>query len=138
METITVETTIKAPIEKVWNYLNEPEHITKWAFGSNDWECTKAENDLREGGKFKTRMQAKDKSMGFDFEGTYTKVIPNKLIEYTMVGKDARKVSTQFEQVDGSVKVTQTFDREYENDVEKQRGGWQTILNNFKEHVENN
>lgn len=132
--TITVQTTINAPMEKVWEYWNKPEHITGWAFASDDWEAPAAENDLSVGGKFKTRMQAKDKSSGFDFEGTYTAVKENELIEYDM--SDGRHVKVEFEEISDGVKVTETFDPESENTEEIQRFGWQAILGNFKKYVE--
>src|SRR5438105_13352102 len=106
-KTITIETTINAPLSKVWDCWNQPEHITKWAFASDDWEAPVAENDLRTGGKFKTRMQSKtDKTQGFDFGGTYTRVIEYEVLEYTM--EDGRKVSTQFETTgDDQTKITE-------------------------------
>jgi uncharacterized protein YndB with AHSA1/START domain len=133
---ITVAVSINAPIEKVWEYYTSPEHITKWAFAADDWEAPRAENDLKVGGRFVTTMAAKDKSAQFDFAGTYTAVKPNELIEYTMDGDDKRKVSVTFKQEGDSVQVTNTFDIEHENSREKQQGGWQGILNNFKKHVE--
>ncbi len=137
MNMIRTETTIKVPIEKVWRYWSEPAHITKWTFASDDWECPHAENDLREGGKFLTRMSAKDGSASFDVVGTYTAVIPHEKIEYIMA--DGRAVSVVFEQADtGSVKVIQGFEPEQENNEEMQRSGWQAILNNFKIYAENN
>lgn len=137
-ETITVETVVNAPIEKVWECWTEPKHITNWAFASDDWEAPTAENDLKTGGKFMTRMQAKDKSAGFDFGGTYTNVKPMELIEYVMNGDDKRHVTTTFAKVPEGTKVTQTFEIENVNSKEKQRGGWQSILDNFKKHTEGN
>ena len=136
MNKITVQTIVNSPIEKVWEYWNEPEHITQWAFASDDWEAPVAENDVRTGGKFKTRMQSKtDKTQGFDFGGTYTKVEEYKVIEYTMY--DGRKVSIQFESSgDGQTKITESFDPENENSEELQRSGWQAILDNFKKYAE--
>ena len=133
---ITVESTINAPISKVWDFWNKPEHITKWAFASDDWEAPSAENDIRTGGKFKTVMAAKDKSGSFDFAGVYTHVKDKELIAYSM--DDGRKVLITFEEVLGGVKITQTFERETENTEEKQREGWQAILDNFKKYVESN
>jgi Uncharacterized conserved protein len=135
-ESITVETTIHAPIEKVWECLNKPEHITKWAFASDDWEAPAAENDLRVGGRFKTVMAAKDGSDGFDFTGTYTAVKEHELIEYDMDGEDKRHVKTTLTETPDGVHVTQTFDPENENPLEIQREGWQAILDNFKKHAE--
>jgi uncharacterized protein YndB with AHSA1/START domain len=136
MKTITVETTINAPIEKVWEYWNEPEHITGWAFASDDWEAPAAENDLRVGSKFKTTMAAKDKSASFDFTGVYTAVKEYQLIEYDL--DDGRHVKVEFTEVPGGVKVVETFDPENENPDEMQRSGWQAILDNFKKYVESN
>ncbi|MEN9605050.1 MAG: hypothetical protein RJB39_735 [Candidatus Parcubacteria bacterium] len=130
---ITVETTIQAPIEKVWKYWNEPEHITKWAFASADWHAPHAENDLRVGGNFSTRMEAKDGSMGFDMAGTYTEVEEFKKISYTF---GDRKATIQFIPEGDVVKVVEIFDAEDENPIEMQRDGWQAILENFKKHVE--
>lgn len=139
MQKIKIETIIKGDIEKVWKFWNEPEHITKWAFASADWECPHAENDLREGGKFLTRMSAKDGSSSFDFTGVYTKVVWNEKIEYVMDGDDARIVTISFEEVgEDSIKITEEFDPENENSEEMQRAGWQAILENFKKHVEGN
>lgn len=134
MKTITVSTTVHAPKEKVWEYWTEPKHIMQWNSASADWECPAATNDLRTGGKFTARMQAKDQSMGFDFEGTYTNVKNHELIEYVM--EDGRKVSVHFSSVPDGTKVTETFDQEQTNSEELQRKGWQAILNNFKKHVE--
>lgn len=131
---ITVETTINAPIEKVWKCWTEPVHIMQWNNASADWHTPYAENDARTGGKFKSTMAARDGSMSFDFEGVYSHVQPQKLIEYAMA--DGRKVKIEFQSADGGVKVIETFDPESENSIELQRGGWQAILDNFKKHVE--
>lgn len=137
MQKIKVETIVKGDIGKVWRFWNEPEHITKWAFASDDWESPHAENDLKEGGRFLTRMSAKDGSAGFDFTGTYTSVIPNEKIAYTMDGEDARTAVISFEQAgDNSIKITEEFDPENQNPLEMQRAGWQAILENFKKYVE--
>jgi uncharacterized protein YndB with AHSA1/START domain len=133
---ITVETTINAPIAKVWEYWNEPDYITHWAFASDDWEAPSAENDLRVGGKFTTTMAAKDKSESFDFSGTYTDVKEHELIEYDM--DDGRHVKIEFSEVPEGVRVTETFDPENENTEELQRSGWQAILENFRKYVESN
>lgn len=132
--TITVQTVVNAPIEKVWECWSSPDHIMKWAFASDDWEAPAATNDLRESGKFSTTMAAKDGSNKFDFTGVYTTVVPNERIEYTM--EDGRKVQVQFQEKDGGVEVTETFDMEQENSEELQRSGWQAILENFKKHAE--
>ncbi len=135
MKKIKVETIVKNDIGKVWKFWNDPAHITQWAFASDDWECPHASNDLREGGKFLTRMRAKDGSASFDFTGTYTHVIPNKKIEYQT--DDGRAVSVTFEQAGGDgVKIIEEFEMENINSEEMQRGGWQAILNNFKKYVE--
>jgi len=133
---VTVETTVKAPVEKVWKYWNEPEHIKKWAYASDDWHAPKAENDLKKDGKFKTTMAAKDGSMSFDFEGVYSNVQLHKVIEYAM--SDGRKVKITFSPQGNETVVTETFDAESENPVEMQRGGWQAILDNFRKHTESN
>lgn len=133
---ITVKTTIDASIEKVWSFWTLPEHITKWSFASPDWHTPYAENDLREGGKFKSTMAAKDDSMSFDFEGEYTLIKQNKVIEYIMA--DGRKVEITFNETSDGVEVIERFDPETQNPEEMQRGGWQAILDNFKRYVENN
>lgn len=136
MKPITVETIVKAPMEKVWECWNKPEHITKWAFASDDWEAPEAENDLKVGGKFRTKMAAKDKSASFDFGGTYTAVKEHELIEYDM--GDTRHVKNEFTQTPDGVKIVTTFDPERENTEEKQRSGWQAIADNFKKYAESN
>lgn len=133
---ITVEAIVKAPVEKVWKYWNEPEHIKQWAFASDDWHVPFAENDARTSGKFKTTMAAKDGSMSFDFEGVYAHVETNKVIEYAIA--DGRKVKITFATQGSETKVTETFEPEGLNPVEMQRGGWQAILDNFKKHAETN
>ena len=131
---ITVEATINAPVKMVWEFWTEPEHITQWCQASDDWHAPYAENDLRPDGKFKTRMEAKDGSMGFEFEGIYTDVQTYRLIEYVL--GDGRKVSITFTSDDNVTHVSETFDPETVNPVEMQRGGWQAILNNFKNYSE--
>ena len=133
---ITIETTINAPVEKVWEYWSKPEHITRWCNASDDWHTPRAENDLRVGGNFLSRMEAKDGSMGFDFGGAYDAVDTNKYIEYTM--GDGRKVKVHFNQMDNTTKVVESFEAESTNPVEMQRGGWQAILDNFKKYTEVN
>jgi len=135
-EKITVEATVNAPIEKVWDYFNNPEHITKWGFASDEWHCPKAESDFKVGGKFSSRMEAKDGSMGFDFWGTYDTIEPHKYIAYTM--GDGRKVNISFAPKDGGVHVSETFEAEQTNPVEMQKGGWQAIMDNFKKVTESN
>lgn len=131
---ITVETTVNAPIATVWTHWTEPESVKQWNNASPDWHTPTAKNDLREGGEFVYRMEAKDKSFGFDFGGTYTKVDHHKQIDYVMA--DGRKVSNVFEGQDGKTHVTVTFDTETENPVEMQREGWQSILDNFGKFAE--
>lgn len=133
-ETITVEILVNAPIEKVWQFWTVPEHITKWNNASEDWHTTRAENDLRIGGKFLSRMEAKDGSFGFDFEGIYTDVISNEKISYSIL--DDRKVDITFSQTENGVQITETFEAENENSLELQKLGWQAILNNFKKYTE--
>jgi uncharacterized protein YndB with AHSA1/START domain len=133
---ITIEAIISSDVKKVWDYWTNPEHITKWNFASDDWHCPSAENDLRVGGKLKSRMEAKDGSFGFDFEAIYDEVINNKKITFTMT--DGRQAITHFENQNGKTKVTTTFAAENENPVEMQRAGWQAILDNFKKYVETN
>jgi len=135
-ETITVETLVNAPIEKVWTFWSSPEHIIKWNNASDDWHTPHAENDLRPGGNFSYRMEARDGSMGFDFSGVYDAVIPNQQIEYTI--GDGRKVKITFTPSGQGTLVTETFEAENTHTLEMQRGGWQAILDNFKSHVESN
>jgi uncharacterized protein YndB with AHSA1/START domain len=136
LTTITVETTVNAPVEKVWKYWSEPAHIIQWNNASEDWHTPRVENDLKVGGKFHSRMEAKDGSFGFDFVGEYSKVEEYKTIEYTM--GDGRKVKIDFTPQGDTTKVVETFDAESTNSIELQRGGWQTILDNFKKHTESN
>ena len=126
---ITVECIVKAPVEKVWKYWTSLAHITKWNNASDDWHSPFAENDLQVGGKFLSRMEAKDGSIGFDFGGVYDDVKTNELIEYTM--SDGRKVVINFTGKGNETKVVETFDAESTNSIEMQKGGWQAILNNF-------
>jgi len=133
---VTIENTINAPVEKVWEYWSKPEHIVKWNAASDDWHTPRAENDLREGGSFLSRMEAKDGSMGFDFGGVYNVVRKNEYIEYTM--GDNRKVKNNFTSQGNKTKVVVDFEAENENPVEMQKGGWQMILDNFKKYVEAN
>ncbi len=136
METtkITVDTTINANREKVWEYWNGPEHIKKWNFAVDDWHCPNAENELKVGGKLKSRMEAKDGSMGFDFEAIYDEVVHQEKIAYTMT--DGRQAATTFEDLGEKTKVTTVFDPENQNPIEMQKGGWQAIIDNFKKYVE--
>ena len=133
---ITVENTINAPVEKVWEYWTKPEHITKWCNASDDWHTPRAENDLRPGGSFVSRMEAKDGSMGFDFGGVYDEVRDNEYIEYTI--DDGRKVKVNFSPGGDTTKVVESFEAENTNSVEMQKGGWQNILDSFKKYTETN
>jgi uncharacterized protein YndB with AHSA1/START domain len=130
---ITVETNVAAPIEQVWRAYTTPEDIKQWNAASDDWHTTAASVALREGGAFSSRMEAKDGSMGFDFAGTYTKIIEHKLIEYSF---GDRKALVEFVPGPERVKVRVTFDSESTHSVEQQQSGWQAILDNFTRHVE--
>jgi uncharacterized protein YndB with AHSA1/START domain len=130
---ITVETIVNAPIAKVWSAYTNPNDIKQWNTASDDWHTTKSTVDLRVGGKFTSRMEAKDGSFGFDFAGTYTKITPNELIEYSF---GDRAGAVEFIAGSSNVKVRVTFDAESENPLEQQRQGWQAILNNFAKYVE--
>ena len=131
---IKIESTVNAPITKVWTYWTSPAHIVAWNHASDDWHTTRAENDLQVGGKFLSRMEAKDGSFGFDFEGVYSEVILSEKISYDLA--DGRQVTTIFSQNGESTTLTTVFDAETQNTIELQQGGWQAILNNFKKHVE--
>ena len=133
---LTVQATVNAPIEKAWKYWTSPEHITKWNNASDDWHTPRAENDLRTGGKFLSRMEAKDGSFGFDMEGVYTAVKPNEHIAYAMC--DGRKVTIDFISNGNETKIIETFEPESENSLELQQTGWQAILANFKKYTEAN
>ncbi len=131
---IKIETIVKADIDSVWMAWNTPEDIKQWNAASDDWHTTQSTVDLRVGGTFTSRMEAKDGSMGFDFEGTYTNVVDQERIEYEMA--DGRSVAIAFEALGDGVKVTETFDAESEHEAEQQRQGWQSILDNFAIFVE--
>lgn len=133
-ETITVESTVKAPIEKVWKSWTESSHIMNWNHASDDWHTPTAENDLQVGGKFLYRMEAKDGSFGFDFWGIYDKVKEHESIEYTM--GDGRKAWITFSGWGNEIKVTETVEAESENSLDLQKTGWQAILDNFKKYTE--
>lgn len=130
---VTVETTVAAPVGKVWRAYTTPEDIKQWNAASDDWHTTAATVDLREGGAFSSRMEAKDGSMGFDFAGTYTKIVENKLIEYAFGDRTAK---VEFLEAPQGVTVWVSFVAETEYPVEQQQQGWQAILNNFKRYVE--
>lgn len=133
-EVITVATTVNVPVEKAWDIWTSPEHITKWNSASPDWHTPTATNDLRVGGTFTARMEAKDGSMGFDFAGIYDAVTENEYIEYTI--GDGRKVKIKFDADGKTTKVTESFEAEGQNSIELQRGGWQAIMDSFKQYTE--
>lgn len=133
---ITVEALINAPIEKVWEFWTKPEHIMVWNAASDDWHTPSATNDLRTGGKFTSRMEAKDGSFGFDFEGIYDEVINMELIKYSMA--DGRKVQVDFIKEGNNTQIIEKFDPESVNPLDMQKAGWQAILNNFKKYTEAN
>lgn len=132
--TITVETTVHVPVEKAWEYWTEPQHITKWSFASDDWHAPNAENDLRVGGKFLTRLEAKDGSFGFDFGGVYDEIRKNEYISYTL--GDGRKVNITFISQENDTKIIEVFDGESTHSIEEQKAGWQAFLNNYKKYCE--
>ena len=131
---ITISATVNAPVEKVWKYWTTPDDVMKWNNASDDWHTPSAENDLRVGGSFKSRMEARDGSMGFDFGGIYDEVKPNERIAYTL--GDGRKVLIVFTNEDGKTRVEESFEAEGTNPVDMQRAGWQAILDNFKKYAE--
>ena len=131
---ITIETLVKADLNTVWAAWNNPEDIKQWNAASDDWHTTQSTVDLREGGKFSSRMEAKDGSAGFDFEGTYTRIVAQKIIEYRL--GDGRDVKVEFTEGADGVLVRETFEAESQIDREHQRRGWQAILDNFARHVE--
>lgn len=130
---ITVDTLVNAPVDVVWRAYNTPSDIMQWNTASPDWHTPRAAVDLRVGGEFSSRMEAKDGSFGFDFAGTYTKVVPNQLLEYTF---GDRAAAVEFLQGGAGVTVRVTFDAEEENSIDMQRVGWQAILDNFGRYVE--
>lgn len=131
---ISIETEVVAVLATVWGAWVTPEDIQNWNFAIDEWCCPKAEINLQAGGKFKYRMEAKDGAMGFDFEGTFTKIVPNQSIHFEL--EDKRVVTVDFMQTANGVRVVETFEAEDEHSAEQQRKGWQSILNNFKKHVE--
>jgi uncharacterized protein YndB with AHSA1/START domain len=131
---ITVSAVIKAQVDKVWTLWTDPMHIIHWNNASDDWHTTRAENDLRAGGKFMSRMEARDGSIGFDFTGKYTYTDQYKIIEYLI--DDGRKVRIDFISHGKTTEVTETFEAEQTNSIEMQRAGWQSIMNNFKKYTE--
>ncbi len=135
-ESIKIETTVNEPVKKVWDYFSKPEHIVKWNNASDDWHTPTATNDLKVGGSFLSRMEAKDGSAAFDFKGTYNTVEEHEYIEYVL--EDDRIVKITFEEVDGKTKITEVFDTENTHSREMQQAGWQSILDNFKKYTEEN
>ena len=131
---VTVAAPVSVPVEKAWEYWTEPEHIKQWNNASPDWHTPRAENDLREGGSFTARMEAKDGSFGFDFGGVYDKVKKHELIAYTM--EDGRTCEVKFNANGVVTVIEETFDAEMQNSIDMQRDGWQAILNNFKKYAE--
>lgn len=131
---ITVSVNVESPVNKVWKYWTSPEHIMQWNNASDDWHTPHAENDLRAGGKFSWRMEAKDGSMGFDFSGVYDEIAEFQLIRYTL--DDNRKVTIEFNGSGNSTEIVETFEAETENSIELQQYGWQCILDNFKKYAE--
>jgi uncharacterized protein YndB with AHSA1/START domain len=137
MEKITIQATIAADIQKVWNYYTEPAHITQWNFATDDWQCPSASNDMKVGGKYIARMEAKDGSFGFDFEATYNAIVEKEYFSYTM--PDSRTVAVTFNALpNNTTSIDIIFDAETSNPIEMQRDGWQAILNNFKNYTEHN
>lgn len=136
LKRITVEATVNAPVAKVWKVWNTPSDIMQWNTPDPGWHTPSSENDLIVGGKFKNRMEAKDGSVGFDFEGVYDSVVLHREITYTM--GDGRQATTLFTEQDGKTHLATTFDPETQNDPEFQKQGWQAILNNFVKYVESN
>lgn len=132
-ETITVETTVAAPVAPVWHAYTTPADIKQWNAASDDWHTTAASVDLRVGGAFSSRMEAKDGTIGFDFAGTYTEIVENELIAYAFGDRTAR---VEFAEVPNGTRVSVTFDPETTHPIEFQRSGWQAILDNFRRHVE--
>ena len=132
---ITVQATINVDKNKVWNYYTNPKHITKWNFADPSWHCPSAENDMKIGGKYRARMEAKDGSFGFDFEAIYGEIIEGEQFTYQFDGRTATVI---FNVINNHTEITVIFDPENENPIEMQKGGWQAILNNFKKYTETN
>ncbi|MBL0033711.1 MAG: SRPBCC family protein [Bacteroidetes bacterium] len=133
---IQVQANVAADKQKAWDFYTKPEHIVKWNFASDDWQCPRATNDMRVGGKYSARMEAKDGSFGFDFEAVYDQIVPGEKFQYTM--PDGRVVNVEFEKNGNSTNVKVLFDAESVNSLELQKGGWQTILDNYKKYAEKN
>jgi uncharacterized protein YndB with AHSA1/START domain len=131
---ITVTAIINADTKKVWDYYTNPSHIVNWNFADPSWHCPKAENDMKVGGTYKARMEAKDKSFGFDFEAVYSKIVEGKEFTYEFGGRIA---TVEFKSLGSQTELIVSFDPENQNPIEMQKGGWQSILNNFKTYTEN-
>jgi uncharacterized protein YndB with AHSA1/START domain len=132
---ITIQVSVSANKQKVWDYYTQPEHIIKWNFADPSWHCPTASNDLKVGGRYVARMEAKDGSFGFDFDAVYTEIQLGKNFTYEFGGRQA---TVDFKELNGLAEVVVTFDPEAENSIELQKNGWQAILNNFKNYTENN
>lgn len=135
-EKITIKAIVSAGKQKVWDYYTQPAHITKWNFALDTWHCPHASNDLQVGGRYVARMEAKDGSFGFDFEGIYDEVVSGEKLVFTM--PDQRVVQVNFKELNSKTEVTIIFDAENQNPIEMQQQGWQAILNNFKKYTETN
>ncbi|MFZ7114896.1 MAG: SRPBCC family protein [Bacteroidota bacterium] len=133
---ILVQASLAADKQKAWDYYTKPEHIIKWNFASDDWHCPRATNDMRVGGKYNARMEAKDGSFAFDFEATYDEIIPGERFQFTM--PDGRRVNVSFDNSGSQTNVKVLFDAETVNSIELQRDGWQMILENYKKYTEGN
>jgi len=134
-ERITIRVTVLADKQKVWDYYTQPEHITKWNFADPSWHCPTATNDMKVGGRYVARMEAKDGSFGFDFDAVYTEINEGQNFTYEFGGRFA---TIDFKETNGQTEVTVTFDPETENSIDLQRQGWQAILDNFKKYTEAN
>jgi uncharacterized protein YndB with AHSA1/START domain len=132
--TVTIEAIIGLHVSKAWKFWTTPADIVRWNNASEDWHTTKAENDLKQGGSFSFRMEARDRTMGFDFGGIYDKIVTHKQIDYTL--GDGRKVKIVFSSEGNKTKIVETFETEDTNTVEQQRSGWRSILDNFKKYAE--
>ena len=133
---ILVQATLAADMQKVWDYYTKPEYITKWNFASDDWHCPSASNDMKIGGKYLARMEAKDGSFGFEFSATYDSIAPGESFQYTI--EDGRIVYVNFEKAGNNTLIKVEFEAESVNSIELQKGGWQAILDNFKKFTESN
>lgn len=135
MEKIKIQATISVDKQKVWDYYTKPEHITKWNFADPSWHCPTASNDMKIGGRYIARMEAKDGSFGFDFDATYTEIKDGDSFSYEFGGRSA---IVEFKELQGQTELTITFDPETQNSIDLQRQGWQAILDNFKKYTETN